>query len=108
MIVTVAERKAKEVDALRTGSKGAIAELRAYAKQHGGRFLLFGSMATGRCNYDSDIDLIIDFKPPNDRTAYLEAEKICRRHGLTPDLHYLAQMSGKLLGRAEQDWVVIQ
>lgn len=86
MTITVSERNAKKVDALRTGFRAAMDGLRSYAGRHGGRFILFGSMATRRFNFDSDIDLIVDFKPPGDRAAYFEAETICRRHGLSPDL----------------------
>lgn len=108
MTVTVAERKARKVDALRIGSRGAIEDLRTYAKQHGGRFFLFGSMATGRYKFDSDFDLIVDFKTPQDRAAFTEAERICHRHGLSPDLHYLAEMSDRLLARIEEERIVIE
>jgi len=52
-----------------------VAELRrvldAYARAHGGRFLLFGSAARG-ADFDvatSDVDFLVQFGPPGDDLA---------------------------------------
>ena len=62
-IVTLTERKAAEAERRRL----AVAELRVvltgYARAHGGRFLLFGSAARGTMRYDSDVDILLDFRP---------------------------------------------
>ncbi len=36
-------------------------ELAAYAREHGGRFILFGSAARGEMRHDSDVDILADF-----------------------------------------------
>ena len=60
-IVTLKERKAREAERRRQ----AVAELRevlaAYAREHRGRYLLFGSAARGGMRYDSDVDILVDF-----------------------------------------------
>lgn len=107
MTVTVAQRKARTVARLNEAAKAAGQDLRSYALQNGGRFILSGSTATGNLKYDSDIDLIVDFAPPDDRPAYAEAERICIAHGLSPDVHYLAEVSDRLLARIKDERVVI-
>src|SRR5580700_11265611 len=69
-IVTVAERKAAE--AMRR--QRAVADLRrvldAYARGHGGRFLLFGSAARGQMRYDGDVDILVEFPPDRQGAAW--------------------------------------
>ena len=76
-VVTLKERKAAEaarrvraVDELR----GVLA---AYAREHNGRFLLFGSAARGEMRYDSDVDIVVDFPPASLDAAWNFAERAC-------------------------------
>jgi hypothetical protein len=36
-------------------------ELADYARRHGGRFIVYGSAASGRFHFESDIDILVDF-----------------------------------------------
>lgn len=85
-IVTLAERKAAEA----TRRQHAVAELRraldAYARAHGGRFLLFGSAARGQMRYDSDVDILVEFPPDQQAAAWNFAERACWDRRLSPDL----------------------
>ena len=85
-IVTLAERKAAEA-MRRTAAVAALTPvLAAYARAHGGRYLLVGSAARGQMKYDSDVDLLLDF--PDDRlsAAWSHAEEACWDRALDPDL----------------------
>jgi predicted nucleotidyltransferase len=85
-IVTVAERKAAEA----ARRQHAVAELRraldAYARAHGGRFLLFGSAVRGEMRYDSDVDILVDFPPDRQVAAWNFAERACWDRRLDPDI----------------------
>jgi predicted nucleotidyltransferase len=85
-IVTVAERKAAEA----TRRQRAVAELRgaldAYARTHGGRFLLFGSAARGTMRYDSDVDILVEFPTDRQAAAWNFAERACWDRRLAPDI----------------------
>jgi predicted nucleotidyltransferase len=85
-IITLTERKAAEA----TRRAAAVAEiapiLAAYAREHGGRFLLFGSAARGQMNFHSDVDLLIDFPDQAFGAAWDFAENACWDRGLDPDL----------------------
>ena len=85
-IVTLAERKAAEA----TRRQRAVVELRdalaAYARAHGGRFLLFGSAARGEMRYDSDVDILVEFPPERQSAAWTFAERACWQRRLTPDV----------------------
>ena len=90
-IVTLAERKAKEAARRRK----AVQELRplliAYAREHNGRFLLFGSVARDEMRYDSDVDILTDFNDPiADDDACEFAERACINLRLEPDIRPLA------------------
>jgi predicted nucleotidyltransferase len=85
-IVTVAERKAAEA----TRRQRAVVDLRrvldAYARAHGGRFLLFGSAAHGQMRYDSDVDILVEFPPDRQGAAWNFAERACWDRRLEPDV----------------------
>ncbi len=53
----------RKVDAL-AAVKPALS---AYARAHGGYFILYGSAARGEMRFHSDVDLLVDFA--KDRTA---------------------------------------
>jgi hypothetical protein len=50
-IVTLAERKAAEAERRRRAVEALRPVLAAYARVHGGRFLLFGSAARGQMRF---------------------------------------------------------
>jgi predicted nucleotidyltransferase len=85
-IITLTERKTAEA-ARRAAALEAIAPLlAAYAREHGGRFLLFGSAARGQMKYHSDVDLLVDFPDEAFGAAWDFAENACWDRGLEPDL----------------------
>jgi predicted nucleotidyltransferase len=60
-VVTVSERKARRAALKRSAVARVMDELKTYAAAHGGRFLVFGSVATGKVKFDSDFDVVVDF-----------------------------------------------
>ena len=97
-IATVAERKARRARELEEACRRVETDLAAYAAEHRGRFLLFGSYVKGRLRHDSDLDIMIDF-PVGFGAAWNFAEDVCRRHGVKPDLIDLTQASPGFLAR---------
>jgi predicted nucleotidyltransferase len=85
-IVTLSERKAAEAARRQDAVASLVPVLTAYARAHGGRFLLFGSAARGRMRYDSDVDLLLDFSEEALGAAWNFAETACWDRGLEPDL----------------------
>lgn len=85
-VVTLQQRKVAEADRRRRAVVELCRALTGYARENGGRFLLFGSAARGDMRYDSDVDLLVDF--PDDRlhAAWRFAEDACWDRGLDPDI----------------------
>ena len=85
-IRTLAQRDAERVAAKQAAIAVLETELAAYARAHGGRFLLFGSAARNELRYDSDVDLLIDFgSDPAIRAAWDVLESACSRLRLECD-----------------------
>lgn len=86
-VTTLDERKATEAARRKLAADGVVRELDAYARKHGGRFIVFGSFATDTMRFDSDLDVMIDF--PADRTpdAWRFVEDACARHEVPLDAH---------------------
>ena len=84
--VTVRERNSAKVARM----EAAVAELKpvlaAYAREHGGRFVLFGSAARREMHPDSDVDILVDFPDGARMQAMSFAEDACWERGLTPDI----------------------
>jgi predicted nucleotidyltransferase len=106
-IVTLKERKATEEERLR----GGVAELRdalaAYAREHDGRYLLFGSAARGEMRYDSDVDILVDFPPDALDEAWNFAERACWNRKLEPDIIPFAWCKGRFRDRVTRDLQVV-
>jgi len=87
MTTTLAERKAAEAARRKHAADEAVRELRRYAREHGGRFIVFGSYVTDTMRFDSDVDVLVDF--PMDRTAdaWRFVEDVCARHAVPLDIH---------------------
>ena len=107
MVATVAERKARKLEHLRSSSREVMAELRSYAARHHGRFLVFGSIARNEPRFDSDFDVVVDFPTTLERAARDYAEAACRRHGISPDVHLMSEASDGLMLRVRRDAVVL-
>jgi predicted nucleotidyltransferase len=85
-IITLTERKATEAARRTEAVEDLVPVLSEYARQHGGRFLLFGSAARGQMKFTSDVDLLMDFPPETLDEAWKFAEAACWDRGLEPDL----------------------
>jgi predicted nucleotidyltransferase len=85
-IITLTERKTTEAARRVAAVEAVVPLLAAYAREHGGRFLLFGSAARGEMKYHSDVDLLVDFPDEAFGTAWDFAENACWDRGLEPDL----------------------
>jgi predicted nucleotidyltransferase len=79
----------------RTGEKvarmvTAVADLKlalaAYAREHGGQFILFGSAARREMRPGSDVDILVEFPSALETEALDFAERECVRLGLKPDI----------------------
>ena len=96
-------------DAERQRRRGEVARLRgelaAYAAQHGGRFILYGSAARDTMRHDSDVDILADFPPDTLDDAWVFAEAACWRLGLTPDIRPMAWCSRTFLDHIARDAV---
>lgn len=93
-ILTIPQRQAHAAETRRRAIADVCAELAAAAPTLGGRFLLFGSAATGAIRWNSDIDLLLDFPDhPSTTAAWTAAEQACRRHDLPCDIIPLAWCS---------------
>ncbi|WP_040485141.1 nucleotidyltransferase family protein [Lutibaculum baratangense] len=86
-VTTLAERKRNEATRRKLAADAAVRELRRYASEHGGRYVIFGSYAEGTLRFDSDLDVLIDFPAGQTTDAWLFAEDVCARHQVPLDIH---------------------
>jgi predicted nucleotidyltransferase len=98
-IVTVPQRKARETARRQAAADLIMAELKAFAANHGGRFMVYGSVAEGRMSFDSDFDVVIDFPLEGENAAVEFVEDICRRENLPSDIHLKSLASERFLAR---------
>ena len=106
-VVTVAERRANEIARLEAAASAVESELAAYAREHGVRFVIFGSFARGDLVATSDLDLWVEGPEDRLRAARQAAEKVCERFGLRPDVHLASEASGSLAARVRRDGKIV-
>ena len=88
-VVTLAERHRRKMDQMERAVVEIDARLTAYAREHGGRFIRYGSTAQGRMRQHSDVDIIADFGDPDaTQDAANYAETICAELQMKPDVRY--------------------
>ena len=102
-----AERKAAEAERRQSAVDAMRPVLAAYAREHGGRFLLFGSAARGQMRFDSDVDILVDFPPDALDDAWNFAERACWDRGLEPDITPFSWCKAAFLAHIEPDLEVI-
>jgi predicted nucleotidyltransferase len=101
--LTISERKAAQVAAISKGINELAPVLAAYAREHGGRFILFGSAARGDLRFDSDVDVLVDFPVEEEPKALIFAEDACIHLGLRADILSAWMVADRLRERAERE-----
>jgi predicted nucleotidyltransferase len=106
--VTVTERKRRGAERLAEAAEAVIADLSAYARRsEGGRFIVFGSAASGNMRHNSDFDVIVDFPPGEETAAWHAVEESCARHGIKPDILPASMTKQSFIERIEKSTVRI-
>lgn len=104
---TLRDRKSAEVARM----EAAVAELKpvlaAYAREHGGRFILFGSAARREMRPGSDVDIYVDFPGRAESEAARFAEDLSWRFGVRPDILSFGPPAGRLRERVEREGLVL-
>lgn len=84
------------------------AALTTYARDHGGRFIRYGSTATGRMRQHSDVDLLADFgNLEASMRAADYAETACSDRGMTPDVRPMSSQRSAFVERAFAEGIVL-
>jgi predicted nucleotidyltransferase len=86
-VTTLAERKAAEAARRRRAADDAVRELSDYARNHGGRFVVFGSYVTNSMRFDSDVDVLVDFPMDQTADAWRFVEDVSARLAVPLDIH---------------------
>jgi predicted nucleotidyltransferase len=107
-VITLSERKAAEAERRRRAVADLRSALAVYAREHGGRFLLFGSAARGDMRYNSDVDIVVDFPSDAQGAAWNFAERACWDRHLEPDVTARSWCKADFLAHIEPDIEVIQ
>lgn len=105
---TLTERKRAKIAAITAAVEQIATELAAYARQHGGRFILFGSAARGELQDDSDVDILADFPGDAGHDAWSFAEGRAYAFDLKPDVHLLAWAGSSLRARIAREGRVLE
>ncbi len=102
-VVTIAERRAREIARLEAAAAAVLTDLGGYAQNEDVRFVVFGSFARGDVVTTSDLDLLVDGPEDRQRAAREAAEAACERHGIRPDVHLACEASDRLMLRVRRD-----
>lgn len=106
-IVTLKERHRRKMERMAAAIVAIDAALTAYAREHGGRFIRFGSTAEGRMRDHSDVDIIADFPGEASLMAAGFAEDLCHAEGMRPDAHAGAYLSPAFKAESERRGIVV-
>jgi predicted nucleotidyltransferase len=107
MYKTIETRKRDESTRRNRAVDVLFDKLSRYAREKGGRFILFGSLARGEARFDSDVDLIVDFPPEWEGEAWRLAEDLCAELKIEPDIKSLAWCDPKFISRVMAEARVI-
>lgn len=106
-IVTLKERHRRRMERMEAAIVAIDAALTAYGREHGGRFIRYGSTAKGRMHAQSDVDIIADFPIEDAGPATTFAEDICAAHEMPADARSITYASQKLVDRALAEGIVL-
>ena len=100
-IVTLPDRKARMAARKAAAAKAVIERLRAHVLASGsnGRFIVFGSAASGAIRHGSDFDVIIDFPPDGERAAWDAVEDACREYDIREDIKSAATTAPEFIAK---------
>ncbi len=99
-IKTLADRARDAREGLALALTALDRDLADYARREGGRFIRYGSTATGRATPRSDVDVIAEFPDDCVSEACRFADDACLNRGLLPDVRPLSWCSARLIERA--------
>jgi predicted nucleotidyltransferase len=105
-VLTLAERRKRKLEGMREAMARLDERLAAYGRDHGGRFIRYGSSLTGRLHGASDVDILADFE--DDRAAVEAcrvADEICAALGLVPDSRPSGWMSDDFVARVRAEGI---
>jgi predicted nucleotidyltransferase len=105
--LTLRERHDRKLAGYRDAVEALKPELAAYAREHGGRFVLFGSAARGTQHDESDVDILVDFPGRASTPACAFAEARCWALGVRPDVRPLDWTSDGVVARALEEGIVL-
>lgn len=107
-ITTLASRKANEADRLQQAARQAVLELADYARQSGGKFVVFGSYVTDTMRFDSDLDVMLDFPVEVTPDAWRFAEVLSSRLGVPLDIHDARSTKPEFVERVRKAGLVLE
>mgnify|MGYP000365493274 CR=1 FL=1 len=103
-IKTLADRARERGERLSAALATLDRELAVYARREGGRFIRYGSTATGRAQAHSDVDIIADFADDERCLAACRfADYACLDRSLKPDVRPVQWSSPKIIARALEE-----
>ena len=83
---TLDRRKSAEAERRNRAADFIAARLTDFAREKGGRYILFGSLARRDARFDSDVDMLLDFPPESEAEAWRLAESVCAELDMVSDI----------------------
>jgi predicted nucleotidyltransferase len=99
MYKTIEARKSEEAHRRNALADVLSDRLLSYARERGGRYILYGSLARKEARFDSDADLLVDFPPEFEGEAWRLAESLCAELGIEHDIKPVAWCDAAFLAR---------
>jgi predicted nucleotidyltransferase len=94
------ETRKRDESMRRNGLADILADrLLPYARERGGRYVLYGSLARKQARYDSDADLLVDFPSEFESEAWRMAEELCAELRIEHDIKPIAWCDTSFVGR---------
>jgi len=106
-VLTLKDRKQARAEEIRADFERLREALADYGRAHDGRFLIYGSAATGRFHYESDIDILVDFGKGGLADALRFVEETCARLRLKADVQPLAWCTPEFIERVSRATLVL-